>query len=146
MRSSGSSNSRSLEGDSSWFAHFDSDSMIRHHRDVEKDSRYGSAGVRTSPISAVVGLFRELIAHRERDAASAPPEAEQRDGLQASATDYDEFSKTGFCGAMPRIRAVSKSAIESNSSVRKWLRISSQRWHLVFILCQAAWNKGQHSC
>jgi len=59
---------------------------------------------------------------------------------------YDVFSKTGFCGAMPRIKAVSKSAIESNSRVRKWLRISSQRWHLVFILCQAAWNKGQHSC
>ena len=31
------SNSRSLECDSSWFAHFDSDRMIRHHRDVEKD-------------------------------------------------------------------------------------------------------------
>ena len=29
---------------------------------------------------------------------------------------------------IPRIRAVSKSAIESNNSVRKWLRISSQRW------------------
>ena len=41
---------------------------------------------------------------------------------------------------------LSSSAIESNSSVRKWLRISSQRWHLVFIFCQAAWNKGQHSC
>ena len=54
--------------------------------------------------------------------------------------------KTGFRGAMPRIRAVSRSAIESNSSVRKWLRSSSQRWHLVFILCQAAWNKGQHNC
>ena len=57
-----------------------------------------------------------------------------------------EFSKTGFCGAMPRIRAVSKSAIESNSNVRKWVRISSQRWHLVFILFQVAWNNGQHAC
>ncbi len=38
---SASSNSRSLECDSSWFAHFDSDRMIRHHRDVEKDMRYG---------------------------------------------------------------------------------------------------------
>ena len=36
-----SGNSRSLECDSSWFAHFDSDRMIRHHRDVEKDMRYG---------------------------------------------------------------------------------------------------------
>src|SRR5271165_554061 len=36
-----SSNSRPSECDSSWFAHFDSDKMIRHHRDVEKDLRYG---------------------------------------------------------------------------------------------------------
>src|SRR5208337_3396600 len=35
------SNSRPSECDSSWFAHFDSDKMIRHHRDVEKDLRYG---------------------------------------------------------------------------------------------------------
>ena len=33
------SNSRPSECDSSWFAHFDSDKMIRHHRDVEKDLR-----------------------------------------------------------------------------------------------------------
>ena len=32
-----SSNSRPLEYDSSWLAHFDSDRMIRHHRDVAKD-------------------------------------------------------------------------------------------------------------
>ena len=36
-----SSNSRPSECDSSRFAHFDSDKMIRHHRDVEKDLRYG---------------------------------------------------------------------------------------------------------
>src|SRR5208337_54799 len=36
-----SSNSRPSECDSSWFAHFDSDKMMRHHRDVEKDLRYG---------------------------------------------------------------------------------------------------------
>ena len=41
QRQFGISNSRSLECDSSWFAHFDSDRMIRHHRDVEKDMRYG---------------------------------------------------------------------------------------------------------
>ena len=35
------SNSRPSECDSSWFAHFDSDKMMRHHRDVEKDLRYG---------------------------------------------------------------------------------------------------------
>ena len=35
------SNSRPSERDSSWFAHFDSDKMMRHHRDVEKDLRYG---------------------------------------------------------------------------------------------------------
>src|SRR5271157_1089584 len=35
------SHSRPSECDSSWFAHFDSDKMIRHHRDVEKDLRYG---------------------------------------------------------------------------------------------------------
>ena len=38
---SGVSNSRPSECDSSWFAHFDSDKMMRHHRDVEKDLRYG---------------------------------------------------------------------------------------------------------
>ena len=32
---------------------------------------------------------------------------------------YDEFSKTGLCGTMPRTKAVSNSAIEVNSSVRK---------------------------
>ena len=32
---------------------------------------------------------------------------------------YDEFSNTGFCGAMPRIRAINNSAIVSNSRVRK---------------------------
>src|SRR5271157_1839208 len=111
------SNSRSLECDSSWFAHFDSDRMIRHHRDVEKDIEVRAAGARSSPISAVVDLFRELIAHRERDAASAPPEAEQRDGLQASAPDYDEFSKTGLCRSTPRTRAVSNSFIELNTSM-----------------------------
>ena len=36
-----SSNSRPSECNSSWFAHFDSDKMMRHHRDVEKDLRYG---------------------------------------------------------------------------------------------------------
>ena len=35
------SNSRSLECDSSLFAHFDSDRMMRHHRDVVKDLKYG---------------------------------------------------------------------------------------------------------
>ena len=35
------SNSRPSECNSSWFAHFDSDKMMRHHRDVEKDLRYG---------------------------------------------------------------------------------------------------------
>ena len=35
------SNSRPSECDSSWFAHFDSDKMMRYHRDVEKDLRYG---------------------------------------------------------------------------------------------------------
>ena len=75
---------------------------------------------RTSPVSVVFGLFQELIAHSERQAASAPAEAEQRDGLQASAIDYDVSSKTGFCGAMPRIRAVSNSAIEPKTSKRKW--------------------------
>ena len=35
------SNSRPSKCDSSRFAHFDSDKMIRHHRDVEKDWRYG---------------------------------------------------------------------------------------------------------
>src|SRR5208337_2761426 len=38
------SNSRSLECHSSWFAHFDSDSLNRHHPDVEKDLRYGLQG------------------------------------------------------------------------------------------------------
>ncbi len=38
------SNSRPLEWDSSWFAHFDGDRMIRHHRDVEKDLRCGLLG------------------------------------------------------------------------------------------------------
>ncbi|MGA2704846.1 MAG: nucleotidyl transferase AbiEii/AbiGii toxin family protein, partial [Isosphaeraceae bacterium] len=40
----GLSNSRSLECHSSWFAHFDSDSLNRHHPDVEKDLRYGLQG------------------------------------------------------------------------------------------------------
>src|SRR5208337_4690163 len=103
-----------------------------------------AAGARTSPILAVAGRFRDLNAHRERDVGSRPLKAARR--FAHSDVGHDEFSKTGFCGATPRIRAVSRSAIESNSSVRKWLRISSQRWHLVFILCQAAWNKGQHNC
>ena len=94
--------------------------MIRHHRDVEKDLRYGLLEPKPARFSAVVGLFGELTAHRERHAASAPPEAEQRDGLQASAADYDVSPKIGFCGAMPRIRAVSNSAIEPKSSKRKW--------------------------
>src|SRR5208337_3606509 len=38
------SNSRSLECHSSWFAHFDSDSLNRHHPDVEKGLRYGLQG------------------------------------------------------------------------------------------------------
>src|SRR5271157_1548554 len=37
----GHSNSRPFQCDSSWFAHFDSGRMIRHHRDVEKDLRDG---------------------------------------------------------------------------------------------------------
>ena len=61
--------------------------------------------------------FSRVDCHRERDAASAPPEAEQRDGLQASAPDYDEFSKTGLCRSTPRTRAVSNSFIELNTSM-----------------------------
>ena len=34
-------NSRLLECHSSWFAHFDSDSLNRRHPDVEKGLRYG---------------------------------------------------------------------------------------------------------
>jgi len=37
-----SSNSRPLERGSSLFAHFDTDRMMYHHRDVEKDLKYGS--------------------------------------------------------------------------------------------------------
>ena len=95
--------------------------MMRHHRDVEKDLRYGLLEPETSPILAVVGLFRELTgALRTPRCSTAPPEAEQRDGLQASVPDYDVSPKIGFCGAMPRIRAVSNSAIEPKSSKRKW--------------------------
>jgi len=35
------SNSRSLECHSSYFADFDSDSLNRHHPDVEQDWKYG---------------------------------------------------------------------------------------------------------
>src|SRR5271156_2652144 len=98
-----------------------------------------------SPNSAAFHCFLEVTAHREHDAGSTPPKA---DAITRSSRrwDYDEFLKTGFCGAMPCSTAFSNSVIESNNSRRKWLRISSQRWHLVFILSQAAWNWGQHSC
>ena len=72
--------------------------------------------------------------------------AKPRDRCPTATPDYDVFCNTGFCGTIPHTKALSNSAIELNFSVRKWWRISSQRWHLVLIFCQAAWNNGQHSC
>ncbi len=71
---------------------------------------------------------------------------DRRRSSRASTPDYDVFTSTGRCRSMPRIKAVSNSVMESKRNAWKQLRISSQRWHLVFILFQAAWNKGQHAC
>src|SRR5208282_6233541 len=50
--------------------------MIRHHGDVEKDLEVRAAGARSSPISAVVGLFRRLLAGRA--ASTAHPDDSPR--------------------------------------------------------------------
>ena len=70
---------------------------------------------RTSPILAVVGRFRDLNAHRERDVGSTTPKAARR--FAHNDIGHDESSKTGLCLTMPRSRAVSSSVIESNTNL-----------------------------
>jgi hypothetical protein len=120
--------------------------MLRHHRDVEKDLRHWLLEPEAVRFRRSSAFLESRLRTPNATLLQRLPKQSNATVFKASAPDYDVSSKTGFCGAMPRIRAVSKSAIESNSSVRKWLRSSSQRWRLVFILCQAVWNKGQHSC
>src|SRR5271157_1208434 len=62
------SNSRPLEFDSSWFAHSDSYSMIRHGLRAEKGVWWGCAAAKTSSKLTISDMFGELTAHRERDA------------------------------------------------------------------------------
>ena len=90
---------------------------LSRHPDVEKGLRYG-LGAPTSSILAVAGWFRHLKAPANATLVQRLPKL--CDGWLISTPVYDEFSKTGFCGAMPRIRAVSKSAIEPKTSKRKW--------------------------
>ena len=82
-----------------------------------------------------------LTRHREPDAGSRL--TKPCDRPPTTTPGYDVFCNTGFCGTIPHTKAHSNSAIESNRNVRKWWRISSQRWHFVFNFCQAAWNNGQ---
>ena len=73
-------------------------------------------GAQTSLISAVFGWFPYLITYREPHAVAALHFAELHLDLQAP--DYDVLSpNTGLCRSMPRISAVSKSVIESYTSM-----------------------------
>jgi hypothetical protein len=94
--------------------------------------RLSSAGLGSSSRTAIAMLVQHVKDRRRSSRASTP--------------DYDVFTSTGRCRSMPRIKAVSNSVMESKRNAWKQLRISSQRWHLVFILFQVAWNKGQHAC
>ena len=120
-------------------------SQPKGDRRADEISGLGLTRARTSPKSTVVDCFGELIAHRERDAGSAPRgPTSWFSGIDVLTTTNSQTPASA--AAMPRIKAVSNSVMESNSETRgNALRISSQRWHLVFILFQAAWNKGQHS-
>jgi hypothetical protein len=138
------SNSRPPNSDSPLSPHFDNGSKIPHspHGRRRRDE------ARPTPNRPDFGGLRPLFGGDCAPRTRRSFYASTGNGTSSprATSDYDEFSKTGFCGAMPRTKALSNSAIESNNSVRKWLRISSQRWHFVFILRQAAWNNGQHSC
>jgi hypothetical protein len=52
--------------------------------------------------------------------------------------DYDEFLKTGFCGTMPRSKAVSNSAIESAIPGRSFSSGLIAPFHLPFR--KASWQ------
>ena len=142
--SHGASNSRSPVGDPCWFTQFDNCGLTAGLGWAETRAIGGGQDpdpARFRPSSAGLGS-----SSRRGDADTVPAPQGPTSWSSASALDYDEFANTGLCRAIPRIRAVSNSAIESNRRDAKVLRISSQRWHLVFILSQAAWNKGQHRC
>ena len=68
-----------------------------------------------APHRLVWGVQRAPRSQRWFSASSQ----ERRIGSRGATQCYDEFSKIGLCGAMPRTRAVSNSAIESKSRVRK---------------------------
>jgi len=72
------SNSRPLEFDSSWFAHSDSYSMIRHGLRAEKGVWWGCAAAKTSSKLTISDLLGELTAHRERDAGPASRQSARR--------------------------------------------------------------------
>src|SRR5271165_5984535 len=83
IRTTIDSNSRPLEFDSSWFAHSDSYSMIRHGLRAEKGVWWGCAAAKTSSKLTISDMFGELTAHRERDAGPASPQsARQFLGIQ----------------------------------------------------------------
>src|SRR5271157_4385886 len=72
------SNSRPLEFDSSWFAHSDSYSMIRHGLRAEKGVWWGCAAAKTSSKLTISDMFGELTAHRERDAGPVSRQSARR--------------------------------------------------------------------
>ena len=111
---------------SSWFAHFDSDKIICHHRDVEIGLE-GMGGF-WSPEPA---RFRRLLAcfsgvnlcTREVHAASSPPEAEQDATVFRASGSLLPciLQRLGSAVLMPTLsELVSNSAIEPKSSKRKW--------------------------
>jgi len=82
-----SSNSRPLEFDSSWFAHSDNYSMIRHGLRAEKGVWWGCAAVKASSKLTISDMLGDLTAHRERDAGPASPQsARQFLGIQHPTT------------------------------------------------------------
>ena len=138
-------NSRPFECHSSWLAHFDSDSMFRHHWDGKKDVRQGLL----EPIQPDFGgrwpFSRIDCARRTRRCFNASRSRATRwssvigNRLRRILEDRPlpgDATQQGRQQVRHRVK----------QQLRKWLRISSQRWHLVPILCQAAWNNGQHNC
>jgi hypothetical protein len=111
------SNSRPLECVSSWSPHFDSDSMIRHPPQAEREMGEGLPEHERAPSRLSATALGSWPRTANATRVQRLSERHVRPLMAMSA--YDEFSNTGFCGAMPRIRAVSNSAIESNRRVRK---------------------------
>src|SRR5271165_5526728 len=97
------SNSRPLEFDSSWFAHSDSYSVIRHGLWAEKGVWWGCAAAKTSSKLTISDMLGELTAHRERDAGPASPQsARQFLGIQHPITRNSQRPASAVRRHVPR--------------------------------------------